>query len=211
MRVRYVKSRAPNICRVMCEHCHAVPYICGNPNEYGNMQKTYGDRLLPVLSVEEWIYYMKNTDYYFGDSYHGLCFSLIFHKPFIIVYRASGGPNIANERFRSLLGIIGMEERLLEDIDMCKAGELIKKPIDWEMVDKKLSCQREFSMNWLKQALAHKSEKERSVEELLKDKEQRKMLAMYNELNKKYDQLSRELEETKKQLAGLQNKKIRWH
>lgn len=195
----------------ICAHCHAAVHICANPNEYGQMQKAYGDRILPILSVEEWICYMRNAAFYFGDSYHGLCFSLIFHKPFLIVYRAFGGPNISSERFRSLLKIVGLEERLLEDVtlDMEKAEELIKKPIDWEMVDEKLNRQRAFSIDWLKTALESRTEKKYGGEEIVKDGGQRKMLAMYEALNKKSDRFFKELEETKKRVSELYDKKMK--
>ena len=189
----------------------AVSYICANPREHDIMQKVYGDRIMPVLSVEEWIYYMKNAVFYFADSYHGLCFSLIFHKPFIIVYRATNDPNIASERFRSLLRIVGLEDRLLEDtsVDLQKAGELIKKPIDWDKVDEKLNRYREFSITWLKEALEKPIQKEYTVEDMIRDRENRKRLTMYNELSKKNQVLFRELEETKRQLEELRNVKRR--
>lgn len=194
----------------ICEYYHADSYICANPREYDIMHRVYGDRILPILSVEEWIYYMRNAAFYFGDSYHGLCFSLIFHKPFLIVYRRAGNFAVASERFRSLLKIVGLEERMLEDIpvDMQKAGELIRKPIDWDAVDEKLNRQREQSLSWLKDALGNRSQKEYTGEDIVRDRENRKMLAMYEELNTKSELLFKELEETKRQLADLcSNKK----
>ena len=153
----------------------------------------------------------ENAVFYFGDSYHGLCFSLIFHKPFIIVYRATNDPNIASERFRSLLRFVGLEDRLLEDtpVDLQKAGELIKKPIDWDKVDEKLNRYREFSITWLKEALEKPIQKEYTVEDMIRDRENRKRLTMYNELSKKNQVLFRELEETKRQLEELRNVKRR--
>lgn len=183
---------------MIMDHYHAVPYICANPMEHGIMRNVYGDRIMPVLPVEEWIWYMKNAAFYFGDSYHGLCFSLIFHKPFIIAYRATDGLNVAGERFKSLLSIVGLEERLLEDtpIDLRRVGELIRKPIDWDAVDKRLNRQREFSLAWLKNALGNRSKKTYTAEDIIRDRTQRKMLGLYDELNKKNDILFRELEET---------------
>lgn len=185
---------------MISKYCQADPCICANPNEYDIMHRVYGDKILPVLSVEEWIYYMRNAEFYFGDSYHGLCFSLIFHKPFIIAYRAINVPRISSERFRSLLKIVGLEERLLEDtvIDKKKVEELIKKPIDWNAVDRKLNRQRKFSAAWLKKALRSQSKREYSAEDIIMDKEKRKRAAMYDELSRKYDRLLKELEDAKR-------------
>lgn len=182
------------------KHYHTNFHICVNPNEYGVMKKVYGERILPVLSVEEWLGYMKNTEFYFGDSYHGLCFSLIFHKPFLIVYREKGaGQRIASERFRSLLKIVGLEERLLEDavLDVKTADELIRKPIDWKVVDERLERQREFSISWLKNALESQSQKEYRVEDFIVERQQREWVAMYDELNNKIERLARKLERSR--------------
>lgn len=197
---------------LISEHYHMGVHICANPNEYGVMRRVYGERIMPVLSVEDWLWHMKNTDFYFGDSYHGLCFSLIFHKPFLIAYREKGaGERIASERFWSLLRIVGLEERLLADtpIDMRKAERLIREPIDWDAVDEKLDRQREFSRTWLKNALGNETRNDDTGEEIIKDREKRERFAMYDELNKKTDRLFRELEETKRQLAEVYNAKIK--
>lgn len=172
--------------KMIGDQCHAVSRICANPMEHDIMRRAYGDRIMPVLSVEEWLWHMKNTAFYFGDSYHGLCFSLIFHKPFVIVYRLTDGPNVASERFKNLLRIVGLEERLFEDgvVDPYRVGEIIRKPIDWKAVDEKLNLQRTFSFEWLKNALKKQPEKTYTAEEIISARIQRKMLALYEELKK---------------------------
>ena len=98
---------------------------------------------------------------------------------------------------------------MLEDIpvDMQKADELIRKPIDWDAVDEKLDRQREQSLSWLKDALGNRTQREYTGEDIVRDRENRKMYAMYEELSKKNDLLIKELEETKRQLAELRSKK----
>lgn len=44
---------------------------------------------LDTPSVEEWLYYIKNCKFFVGDSFHGLCFSLIFNKPFLITVNSN--------------------------------------------------------------------------------------------------------------------------
>ena len=36
-------------------------------------------------SVEDWLYYIKNCQFFIADSFHGLCFSIIFKVPFVCV------------------------------------------------------------------------------------------------------------------------------
>lgn len=131
-------------------------YICGNPNAMTKAKNRYKERLLHELSVEEWIAYIKNSVYVVGDSYHAVCFSLIYHKPFVAVYESSNR-GFAIERFRSLLRLVGLEDRLLTSWkDTEKFKEIVAKPIDWDDVDKRLAQQKIFSEKWLREALQKK-------------------------------------------------------
>ena len=51
------------------------------------------------ILVEEWLAYIKNADFIITDSFHGICFSIIFHKQFIALVNKIRAP-----RFESLLG-----------------------------------------------------------------------------------------------------------
>lgn len=155
-----------------CEYFSAEARICGNPNEMESSRKLYGERLMPELSIEEWLYYMKNCQFYIGDSYHALCFSLLFHKPFLIIY-GKADYSFSGERFYSLLELVGLEERLVEsldDIEKCK--QIIASPIDWNAVDEKLQKMKEKSFAWLKAAL-EKDKPEPSAAEYERDAEKR--------------------------------------
>lgn len=132
---------------------HAEYKICGNPNEMQRSRQLYGDLVMPMLSVEDWLYHMKHCAMYIGDSYHGLCFALIFHRPFIIVYGREGH-NASIERFASLLKLVGLEHRLLETMDdPGRWDELLREEIDWQSVDRKLAEAKEASLSWLRQAM----------------------------------------------------------
>ena len=128
--------------------------ICANPVSYDKWKTAYGDRLLPELSVQEWLYYIKNCDFYVGDSYHGLCFSLIFQKPFLIIYEKNDY-SYSGARFSNLLKLVGLENRLIEDVnDREKWTKAIDEPIDWESVNRKLAGIKEFSLDWLCSAMS---------------------------------------------------------
>ena len=136
-----------------CQYYGGKAYICGNPNELELSKKCYGDRVLPLISVEQWLYYMKNCSCYIGDSYHSLCFSLIFHRPFIIVYRKTNQKS-SIERFYSLLELVGLKDRIIEtEESLEKYHELFDKKIDWERVDNILGELKKESIQWLKSAL----------------------------------------------------------
>lgn len=58
----------------------------------------------------EFISLFEGAEFVITDSFHGVCFSVNFEKPFIAV---SPGKNV--NRMRSLLGAIGLDIRIVED------------------------------------------------------------------------------------------------
>ena len=150
------------LCRIS-DFFKAEIRICGNPNEMKMAVETYGSDVMPLLSVEDWLYHIKHCSFYVGDSYHALCFSLLFHKPFIIVYgKAEYG--FAAERFHSLLKLVGLEERFFERIDEPeKVERLLNKEIDWQHVDEILEKMKLFSLDWLKEVIGQEIKRD-SVE-----------------------------------------------
>lgn len=131
-------------------------HLCGNPNPLEKEKSRYKKHPLLELSVEEWLSNIKNSELVIGDSYHAVCFAIIYHKPFIAVYEAATF-NFSLERFRSLLRLVGLESRLLNSWKDEKGFKaLLNQPIDWDAVDKKLAEARSFSESWLKESLVKK-------------------------------------------------------
>lgn len=89
------------------------------------------------LSVEQWVRNFSEAEYVVTDSYHGLLFSLIFHKPFKLIINESRGA----ARFES----VGKQ-----------LGFTIKEPIDWKLVDANLENARNKSIRFLKNVLTSK-------------------------------------------------------
>jgi len=144
-----------------------------NPEEY--YEKSNLDAL-DMPSVEQWLYYIKNCDFFIGDSFHGLCFSLIFNKPFIVIVNS----NISGLcRFTNLLSIVGLEERLVySDLDDLSSKEyLIHKPIDYDKVNEIIKNNAQKSKEWLKIALEGKKKYRTTVQDVL-------LFELYNRIEK---------------------------
>lgn len=138
---------------IVCDHYNAQLKICGNPNAMRVFREYFGDIMLPELSVEEWLAYIQSCEMYIGDSYHGLCFSLIFHRPFIVIYE-DAGRNTSGARFYSLLKIVGLENRIIDRLeDATQINKLLQEKIDWDEVERRLTPIRERSKKWFKEAL----------------------------------------------------------
>lgn len=87
-----------------------------------------------VVPVEQWLRNFQDAEYVVTDSYHGLLFSLIFHKPFKLVINQSRGAS----RFESVKELLGIN---------------FDEPIDWVLMEQKLNKERQHSIFYLQNAL----------------------------------------------------------
>ena len=83
------------------------------------------NNILSAASPTEFLSLMKNADYVFTSSYHGLLFSLMFHKEFYASFSAN------SSRAESILSKLNLTDRLL-----CPKSKFIpnSSPIDYEAV-----------------------------------------------------------------------------
>lgn len=94
------------------------------------------------ISVEDWLINIAKADFVVTDSFHGMIFSIIFERQFIVI------PNIkrGETRFISLLSLLGLQNRLIYNLNQ----DLSKLPfIDYSVVNKQLNILREDSYNFL--------------------------------------------------------------
>lgn len=116
-----------------------------------------GKWTLPTVNtyVEDWLCYLKNASYIFTDTYHAVCFSIIFRKNFtcLISSKFEGLGAIT-----SLLTQLGLENRIVtydsENYDEKQQLSLTQMSnIDYDAVYEKLNILTEKSKEWLKEAL----------------------------------------------------------
>ena len=78
------------------------------------------------------------------DSFHGMVFSIIFHKPFVVSVNLARGA----DRFINLLDALSLSSRLIVE-ENCLDLQ-IQEPIDWNLIDKKIEKIRIESFKFLK-------------------------------------------------------------
>lgn len=107
-----------------------------------HLSLSFEERTVPPL--EEWLCGFRDAEFVVTDSFHGCVFSILFNKPFF----AYGNGVRGMARFRSLLGMFGLEERLL-----CSSEELtrdkLQLPVCWENVNRVLDEKREEAKKFL--------------------------------------------------------------
>lgn len=129
--------------------------IIPNPNEPDSIKELMTLPTVGVVSVEEWLSYIKNCDFYVGDSFHGICFAIIFEKPFVALLRR-GAPD--NCRYETLLGLVGLTDRIhYLDSDPEELEKIINAEIDYGRVYSKIQPEITRSRSWLAKALAKES------------------------------------------------------
>ena len=94
--------------------------------------------------IENWLYNMMNASFVITNSFHGVAFSIIFQKPFIVLSLEGGGMS----RINSILSMFGLKSRLaykVEDIT-----NIINEKIDWNKILEIKETQRKQSIDFLK-------------------------------------------------------------
>ena len=94
-----------------------------------------------VISPQEWLGYIKNASIIFTNSFHGICFSINYHKCFYAVYRK----NTDDSRLVNLLNVFNLSNRILVDNSA--------KIDDIEVNEVELEKMRSASFDYLKLAL----------------------------------------------------------
>ncbi len=100
-------------------------------------------------SVEDWLDSIRRASFVITDSFHGMCFALLFHRPFAVL--ASYGK--ARGRMDEILGKLGLQERILAPDESERLDALFTPPIDWDAVDAVIEKERNRMLSWLKEKL----------------------------------------------------------
>ncbi len=107
--------------------------------------------------IEEWLCSIKNADFVITDSFHGLCFCIIFNKQFVYIYK----PFPALERIISLFKMFNIPECfMVEKNKNFKINECMKNKLDYSNINKLLDKYKEDSINFLINAIEKDNEKQ---------------------------------------------------
>ena len=119
------------------------------------------------VSFEQWLAYIINSDVVVTDSFHGACFALMFHKPFVVVR------NRMAHRYATLEKLIDMPEVFASSPKEFMDRERICMEFDWEEIDKRVAVKRNESIEWVKDAFAgplkEKQDRSRELATIVKE------------------------------------------
>jgi len=98
--------------------------------------------------MAQWLRGFQDAEFVVTDSFHGSVFSILHHRPFVVVANKSRGL----ARVETLLKIFGLEDRLV-DFVKSSSKEWLLDGIRWESVDTILEEKRRMFNEFLKTAL----------------------------------------------------------
>lgn len=98
--------------------------------------------------VEKWLRGFMDAEFVVTDSFHACVFSILFHKPFVVI----GNEERGLTRFTSLLNKFQLGCRMVSSLHDIVNFEL-DKSIDYDVVDRVLKVERMKSLSFLKENL----------------------------------------------------------
>ena len=113
---------------------------------YKQRSNNIDDYIMPPL--EGWLQGFRDAEFVITDSFHGTVFSIINQKPFIAIVNKERGAS----RFSSLLELLGLENRMVEDVSKIPTSLLVE-PIDYSKVNEKLNLLKQDSLQYLENAI----------------------------------------------------------
>jgi coenzyme F420-reducing hydrogenase beta subunit len=134
----------------MASHLGMQAISVGGPDM--DYDKDVGYPMFNVNNVENWLKAVYHSSFILTDSYHATALAILFRKQFIAVYGRMD-ESTGTGRMSSLLGVLGLQDRLFKTTEDAINAGAPKKPIDYDAVDVKLSAFRKECLEWLKNAL----------------------------------------------------------
>lgn len=97
--------------------------------------------------VEEWLSNLNDASFVVTDSFHGTVFSILFNKQFVVI----GNKNRGLGRFKSLLKMFGLEDRMIANVS--ELDKVFQSEIDYDRINRILEEKRAVSLSFLSDSL----------------------------------------------------------
>ena len=104
--------------------------------------------VLPCMTTEKFLYYIKRCSYLLTDSHHGTCFGILYEKPYTALVNAERGAT----RFETVAERLDLREHLVYDPAEIGADYPIPS-VDYDHVRPLLEKEKARALHWLEEAL----------------------------------------------------------
>ena len=144
-------------------------------------------------SIEEWLYYIKNSDFVIADSFHAICFAIIYKKNFICIANRDRGI----ERFISILSKFNLLDKIVYSFEDMINNKTLFNPINYNTIDTKIEEEKNKNIHWLLNCInKKKSNKLNDFDLMIKSKYQLEeqiigtFLGLKNEINNEINKIN---------------------
>lgn len=138
-----------------------VSYIINNSNPEWNMLKKYLEKVMHVecieiskddenFLIEDYLKSIQNAKLVLTNSYHAVCFSIIFGTPFVCVSSTS---KTVDSRFDSLIDLFGIGSNIFHNFDDVYDKEYTFQ-LDYEKIQKKIDVIKKQNLEKIRDVLA---------------------------------------------------------
>lgn len=107
-----------------------------------------------TMGIEQWLRTIYNSEFVITNSFHGVIFSLLLNKNFIVV-PIEGSLVGMNDRIYTLLDRFNLRNRLIERYDEETIFYEINSPIDWDSIHKAQKELQEEALSFFSENLSN--------------------------------------------------------
>lgn len=153
------------------------------------------------ITVEEWLHRIINSDFVVTDSFHGMCFSIIFNKQFIVLVNKRRGES----RFTSLLRLLNLQDHMVYDFNQMEQIIIDYPVINYEEVKGVLKQEITRCKSWLVEAIEKDKEQDVSKAMSTYDITDARIDELWKHSDQKSDEISRKTDNLSQVVIELQN------
>lgn len=135
---RYAQEKGLRLVSILSDECQSDDAV-------------FADEVITGVGPDKFVNLIRSADCVLTDSFHGLAFSVIHERQFLVFYRKRNDVKESrNSRIDNIVKTWGLENRLIRDPEN---GTLDTKDIDYTSVTAKRMKFREESLSFLRNAL----------------------------------------------------------
>lgn len=122
---------------------------CAKNIYYSSVKNVLGENHFCYYDVDQWLKAIRDARLVVTDSFHCICFCLLFGKKFVYYPNQHRGMT----RLESLLGMIDLTDRIFKSSEELKQRNSWRQTIDYDKVNRILDRERNKSVQFLENAL----------------------------------------------------------
>lgn len=138
-----------NINQYLNKRCLKPKIVCSSG--YIQAHELISDHPNELITIPEWLAYIRNAQCVVTTSFHGIVFSIKMHKPFLAILLTNKYAK-GNSRITSLLHSLGLEYRIFNP--SASFEKQMDKEIDWEKVEHNILQLQQVSYDFLNNNLS---------------------------------------------------------